>query len=139
MNLQTNNATVRGSLNNPIEGSNNKRDEGTSDGSNGKRWQQEEVVAVGGSGGSSGTNNKREPPTSENPRQRGSAVEGKAAVRWKEGSAMASDGRKGRSHQATTLMLPRATARALGGHYRRTKLARGGPTTAWQFERSGER
>jgi len=36
-------------------------------------------------------------------------------------------------------MLPRATARALGGHYQWTELARGGPTAAWQFERNGER
>jgi len=94
LNLQTSNATVRGSLNNPIEGSNNRRDEGTSGGSNGKGWQQREAMAA--AGGSSGTSNKREPPTSENPRRRGGAVEGKATVRWKEGSARKSDWRKGR-------------------------------------------
>jgi len=93
-----------------------------------------QAAATARSGGSSGnsSSSKREPPTSENPRRHGGAVEGRQC----EGKRREYGAR--RSHQATTLMLPRATARALGGHYRRTKLAKGGPTVAWQFERSRE-
>jgi len=89
-------------------------------------------MAAARSGGSN-DNSKREPPTSENPRRRGGAVEGRQCEgkRREEGPW--------RSHQATTLMLPCATARALGGHSKQTELARGGSTAALQFERSGER
>jgi len=82
LNLQTSNATVRGSPNNPIEGGDNRRDEGTSDDSSGKRWQQQEAVAAA-TAAVNGNHQRRR--TLDD-----------AAVQWKEGSVRASDRRKGR-------------------------------------------